>query len=541
MTDANIDANIRTELDDEGILLAVIDMPGRTMNVFSRALMDSLEQLIQRVESDPAVSAVVLTSGKSAFLAGADLDMIRVFTERALTDSADQLHELCGHLVRLFLRLEQCPKPWVAAVNGLALGGGLEVALACHARVVVDDPRVQLGLPEIKLGLLPGAGGTQRLPRLIGCSEGLRMLLTGDPVSPARAQELGIVNEVVPATQLIAAAKRHARAPAGIRAPWDRPGAEFSAAPFDFSRADVFEQITRAVGIGEELLARYPAYQAIMNCVVGGWNRPMAQAIRWEMDCFVQLIRDPVAGNMVRTLFLNRQKAAKLGPAGVIPASARVAVVGLDGAAALQLFEKRKAPVVAAAALTDNDIALLTPGATCVPGIGVDWLGAGDQGTWTGNAAAAIWLSPPGAHGQVAEILLRRDDAVARDAALLTSRWLGTTSLLTRGTEPLLPTLSAARQQAKELGCSEDETLLAVSLAAARVWSSGGIEDTELADVAAVIAGVHPPFTGGPFTYLQQKGAEAIRQQALPLAGRHAALFGIPPRLQELTASTPVA
>jgi 3-hydroxyacyl-CoA dehydrogenase/enoyl-CoA hydratase/3-hydroxybutyryl-CoA epimerase len=183
--------------------------------------------------------------------------------------------------------------------------------------VVADDPAIQLGLPEIKLGLLPGAGGTQRLPRLIGAGRGLQMLLSGDPVAPAEALQLGLVDEIVPATQLIEAARRRARAIINPRAPWDVPGRRYDAAPFDFSDpTSAFDAIARAVGVSEEQRRHYPAYHAIMECVVGGWNQPMSEASEHEMAVFVDLMRDPVAGNMVRTLFLNRQKAAKLGLLG---------------------------------------------------------------------------------------------------------------------------------------------------------------------------------------------------------------------------------
>ena len=169
------DPNIQTTLDADGILLATIDMPGRAMNVFSRSLMDSLEALITRVQADDARRGAVLTSGEAAFLAGADLEMIQTFTERARHGSTAELRLLFGHLGRLFRRMELSHKPWVAAINGLALGGGLEVCLACHERVVADDPAIQLGLPEIKLGLLPGAGGTQRLPRASRSTPAVRL------------------------------------------------------------------------------------------------------------------------------------------------------------------------------------------------------------------------------------------------------------------------------------------------------------------------------------------------------------------------------
>jgi 3-hydroxyacyl-CoA dehydrogenase/enoyl-CoA hydratase/3-hydroxybutyryl-CoA epimerase len=148
------DRDIRTVLED-GVLIATIDMPGRSMNVFSVDLMDSVQSLLERAGCDDEVHAVVVASGKSAFLAGADLEMVKMFTERARVDSPAALHELCGRLGRLFRRLETLRKPFVAAINGLALGGGLELALACHERVAAENARV--GLPEIKLGLLPGA------------------------------------------------------------------------------------------------------------------------------------------------------------------------------------------------------------------------------------------------------------------------------------------------------------------------------------------------------------------------------------------------
>lgn len=414
------DANIATELDADGILLATIDMPGRAMNVFSRALMDSLEALIDRVEGDASIRGVVLTSGKAAFLAGADLEMIRAFTERAKTDTPAQLHDLCGHLGRLFRRMELSPKPFVAAINGLALGGGLEVCMACHARVVADDPKIQLGLPEIKLGLLPGAGGTQRLPRLVGAAEGLRMLLTGEPLAPQEALGLGLVHEIAPRDRLIEAAKRRARALTAPCAPWDRPGVSFSDAPYDFSKETAATAIARDVGVTDEQWRDYPAYRTIVDCVIGGWALPMTEGCRREMDLFVDLIRDPVAGNMVRTLFLNRQRAAKAG-------------------------------------------------------------------------------------------LLAADSPLAA------------------GDDALLPRAKAARLRAWALQLSEDDRLLAVALEVARAWSEDKVAcDPDLADVAVVLAGHFPAYTGGPFAWLSATGFPAVRERAAHASAAHADLFAIP-------------
>lgn len=309
---------ISTSVDADGILLATLDMPGRSMNVFSRELMDALDRLITRVNEDARIRAVVLTSGKPTFLAGADLEMIQVFTERARVDSPPVLKTLCGHLGRVFRRLELSQKPFVAAINGLALGGGLEVCLACHSRVASQAGVVQLGVPEVKLGLLPGAGGTQRLPRLIGAEPALSMLLGGESVSSQQALSLGLVDVLVPPERLLEAARSRALALVGVRprAAWDRPAARFDAGRYDFDDPQVADSICKRLGIAAEQRRHYPAIEAIIDCVAGGWNLDMTAACEREMDIFVELIREPVAGNMVRTLFLNRQKASKAGLLG---------------------------------------------------------------------------------------------------------------------------------------------------------------------------------------------------------------------------------
>lgn len=416
------DPNIVTELDSDGVLLARIDMPGRAMNVFSRALMDSLEHLIERVAQDPAVRALVISSGKSAFLAGADLEMIRSFTELARSGETAALHELFGHLGRLFRSLELLPKPVVAAINGLALGGGLELCMACHARVVADDATIQLGLPEIKLGLLPGAGGTQRLPRLVGIEQGLRMLLSGEPISPAQALQSGLVDALVPPSQLIAVARQRALNAVAL-APWDRSGARFSEQPFDFrDPAQAQEQIRAALGLSEQLLQHYPAYRAIISCVVGGWQLPMSEGGEHEMRIFVELMRDPVAGNMVRSLFLNRQRAAKAG-------------------------------------------------------------------------------------------LFKPD------------------SVLNQGDDALLPRLRRVYARAQAQHCTEEQCLLAISLAAVQAWHENQVPEPELADAVVVSEGLHPAYTGGPFSYAVARGMDELQSHARQAAVHDAALFALPAAL----------
>lgn len=528
-----MDHNIKSELNADGVLIARIDMPGRSMNVFSLDMMDSLERLLQHVEGRADIRAVVLTSGKQAFLAGADLDMIRMFTERARSDSAAQLHALCGRLGRLFRRLEKSAKPYVAAINGLALGGGLEVSLACHGRVVADDKGVLLGLPEIKLGLLPGAGGTQRLPRMIGAREALRLLLTGESLTPKQALELGVVDKVAAPEGLLSVASTYAKSLVGALAPWDEAGATFDSAPFNFSRDDARQQIVAALGLSAHQLEKYPAYRAIMNCVIGGWNRPMDDAGEWEMDEFVRLIQDPVAGNMVRTLFLNRQRADKIAPAVLDPRATRVALVGADAPGLRQLLEKGRATVVDASELGERDIAITMSGAAADRGICVAWLASVDE-LPEKSAQATVWMGEPTVLGRTIEVNVPRGDAAARDAGLVIARWLRATALETRGQRPLLPSLQSVKATAAKVGLDEDQELLALALAAAEAWGHGAIDDVDLADVGIVIAGLYPAYTGGPFNYIRQCGLANLQQRAAQAAHADRALFCVPACLASL-------
>jgi 3-hydroxyacyl-CoA dehydrogenase/enoyl-CoA hydratase/3-hydroxybutyryl-CoA epimerase len=157
-------------VDRGGIALLTIDLPGKSMNVLTPELMQDLDTLVDRAAQDSAVRGIVITSGKPAFIAGADIkDMVTAY-DRGVTPR--EAFEFSYELNRTLRKMETCGKPVAAAINGLALGGGLEVCLACHYRVLADHPKAVLGFPEVNIGLLPGAGGTQRTPRLVGFSSG---------------------------------------------------------------------------------------------------------------------------------------------------------------------------------------------------------------------------------------------------------------------------------------------------------------------------------------------------------------------------------
>ena len=161
------------------------------------------------------MKGIIVTSGKSSFIAGADLIGMEGLIAHARTAPPAEALKAVSSLTRVLRRLETCGKPVACAINGTALGGGFEVALACHYRVSADGDHIKIGLPEVQVGLLPGAGGTQRMPRLIGIMPALPLLLEGRHLSPQQAKGNGLIHEVVPASELLAAAKKWLTSPAG--------------------------------------------------------------------------------------------------------------------------------------------------------------------------------------------------------------------------------------------------------------------------------------------------------------------------------------
>src|SRR5438128_748059 len=207
--------NFRIETDADGIALVTWDIPGKSMNVIDETSAAELGAVVKQMSSDSAVKGVVLTSGKEVFCAGADLTMLQrmnlAHAEMMKSKSEEAANkymfdEACK-LSHTFRNIETGGKPWVAAISGLALGGGFELALACHYRVAVDNPKARVGLPEIKVGLFPGGGGTQRLSRMIPTMDAVQMLLKGEAIDLKKANAYGIVGAIVPAADLIKTAK----------------------------------------------------------------------------------------------------------------------------------------------------------------------------------------------------------------------------------------------------------------------------------------------------------------------------------------------
>ncbi|MFN3687439.1 3-hydroxyacyl-CoA dehydrogenase NAD-binding domain-containing protein [Salinarimonas sp.] len=304
--------NFRFEIDADGIATATWDMPDRSMNVITVAVMDELDAILQRVVSDEGIKGCVIASAKNDFSGGADLTMlqglrdlfVKLSGERGEEEAMRVFFEESRRLSLLYRRIETAGKPFVAAVHGICLGGAFELALACHRRVLCDHDRTKVGLPEIKVGLFPGAGGTQRVARLMQTGDALQMLFKGQQIKGLMARNMGLVHEVVPHDKLIETAKDYIRQGGKAVAPWDEKGFKLPSNKV-YSAAGM--QIWPAANAiyRRETNDNYPAAKAILQSVYEGLQLPMDLALRVESRYFAKILRSPEAAAMIRTLFVS--------------------------------------------------------------------------------------------------------------------------------------------------------------------------------------------------------------------------------------------
>ena len=325
-----MDECISYSVDADGIALLSIDVPGRPMNVLTEEFFDELPKCIDRIVQDGSVKGAIITSMKKDFMAGADLKSLVEVCDRGMTP--DQVYEWERPFSRDLRRMETCGKPIAAAINGTALGGGLELALACHYRVLADSPKTVVGLPEVTLGLLPGAGGTQRLLRLIGIERALPLLLEGRTMGPGDALKHGFFDTVVSPGELLPTARNWVLAQHGkAQQPWDVKGYRVPGGSSVLAR-DAEPFMLASAQVAAATHHNYPAPRAILSCVYEGSRVPMDTALRIEFRYFASLLIDPVARNMIRTLFISKGAADKLNrrPQGV--ARSQVRKLGVLGA-----------------------------------------------------------------------------------------------------------------------------------------------------------------------------------------------------------------
>ncbi len=300
--------HIRIDMGSDGVATLTMDNADEPVNLVSESWLTEMEEAIARLSSDAAVKGVILTSGKKAFMAGADLKFLVEGYERL---AKEQAVAFSRRATRLHRAIEQSGKPWVAAINGFVLGGGFELALACHRRILVDDPKAVVGLPEVNVGLLPGSGGTQRLPRLAGVGIAIDLLLSGRAVQPAEALELKIIDALVPPGGLLDAARAWIHlAPEPVK-PWDKKGFALpqSRGLLNPDAASLYcASIATAAAKGG---ANLPAPGAILSAVFEGVQLPFDKALAVESKYFARLLTDPVARNIIRTTFISKAAAEK--------------------------------------------------------------------------------------------------------------------------------------------------------------------------------------------------------------------------------------
>ncbi|MEE9329544.1 MAG: 3-hydroxyacyl-CoA dehydrogenase NAD-binding domain-containing protein [Parvularculaceae bacterium] len=309
------------EIDKDGIALMTIDLPGQSMNVWNQDLIKDYIKAVDEFCTNDDIKGMVITSGKSSgFLAGADLRMLGtmpedasakdIFDENFKLQTAIRKMETTGKTAKELTKGLAHGKPVACALNGLALGGGMELALACHYRVVTDG-KFQMGQPEVQVGLIPGAGGTQRTLRLAGVQNALQICSLGKPMDAKTALSQGLIHEIAPAGDLVANAKAWVKANPKSNAPWDKKGFRIPGG------SGAMDPRVVPIFAGSAAMAQgatrhnYPAVQRILSAIYEGSIVPIDTGLRIESKYFTQCLMEPQARNMIRTLFVNKQAAEK--------------------------------------------------------------------------------------------------------------------------------------------------------------------------------------------------------------------------------------
>jgi 3-hydroxyacyl-CoA dehydrogenase/enoyl-CoA hydratase/3-hydroxybutyryl-CoA epimerase len=307
--------DISYKVDSDGVAIVTWDLENRSMNVLNAQSVNEYRDIVEKLVKDDQVKGIIIASAKEAFIAGADLTSNDTFNFDKIGEdkvaAAQTIYDGVMSLNKLFRTMETSGKPFVAAINGHALGGGLEICLACHYRVAIDNDRIQIGQPEAKIGLIPGAGGTQRVPRLAGVTQDVMgFLLAGNPVTPKKAMSMGLVNEIVEKDMLIEASKKYILDNGKSVQPWDEKGFRLpSGAPYTPKGMMIWAAASSS--LRKMSYGNYPAQKAILSALYEGVQVPIDAGLRIEARQMTKVIMDPVSRNMVRSLFVNMQALNK--------------------------------------------------------------------------------------------------------------------------------------------------------------------------------------------------------------------------------------
>ncbi len=330
-----------TRNDSDGVAVITWDLPGRSMNVMTMDGWDQLEALIDAALADDAVRGIVLTSGKDSFAGGMDLNVIARMKEMAGDAPAQGLFDGIMRIHRILRKIERAGmdpktlkggKPIAAALPGTALGIGFELPLACHRIFAAENPRARIGFPEIMVGLFPGAGGTTRLVRKMGAMAAAPFLLEGKLSDPTRAKAAGLIDEVVPAAELLDRARAWvlSATDADIVKPWDQKGYKMpGGAPYH--PAGFMTYVGAAAMVHGKTQGVYPAAKALLAAAYEGALVPFDTALRIEARWFTNVLMNPSSGAMIRSLFLNKEALEKGANRPQVP-DQKVARLGVLGA-----------------------------------------------------------------------------------------------------------------------------------------------------------------------------------------------------------------
>jgi 3-hydroxyacyl-CoA dehydrogenase/enoyl-CoA hydratase/3-hydroxybutyryl-CoA epimerase len=300
---------------DNGIAHLVMDVIGESMNTLKAEFSEEIDTVLKEIRNDSTIKGIVLLSGKKdSFVAGADINML------ASCQSASEATALSRQGQLIFDQIESLSIPVVAAINGACLGGGLELAMACHARICSDNVKTALGLPEVQLGLLPGSGGTQRLPKLVGIQKALDMMLTGKQLRAKQALKAGLIVDVVPNSILVSAAENLVLAAQGKASKIKKSQRKISVLDKALEgnavgRKIIFNQATKSVLAKTK--GNYPSPLKIIDCVRSGIEKSSVRGYQTEADHFGELVMSPESAQLRQIFFATTDMKKEQGIEGV--------------------------------------------------------------------------------------------------------------------------------------------------------------------------------------------------------------------------------
>ncbi|MBY6203146.1 enoyl-CoA hydratase/isomerase family protein [Maritalea mobilis] len=309
------------KIDEDGVAIVTWDVPGKSMNVLSREAFATVETLIDEALADDAVKGIVITSGKDSFAGGMDLNTLATIREESGDDPAKGLFDFTMNGHRILRKLERAGldpktnkggKPIACAIPGTCAGIGTEIALACHRRFMADNPKAKIGLPEILVGIFPGGGGTTRYSRMVGAMAAAPVLLEGKMLEPKKAKSAQLIDEVVPADELLSAAKAWVLSAkdADIVKPWDQKGWKMPGGT-PYHPAGFMTFVGASAMINGKTKGVYPAAKALLSSVYEGALVDFDTALKIEARWFTSVLMNPSSSAMIRSLFLNKEALEK--------------------------------------------------------------------------------------------------------------------------------------------------------------------------------------------------------------------------------------